>query len=122
MEADVPPADADTSGEIGAVKPASDCGTRITWHAPMASMTRSAYAERPACSSSPGRSTAIASCAALYEQRHDAMPVPGHAASTGNENECSHGSGSKVSALKILGMRGYRDESRRLVSSSTLSV
>ena len=35
----------------------------------------------------------LASCAALFEQRQDAMPVPGHAASTRNENECRHGSG-----------------------------
>jgi hypothetical protein len=68
----------------------------------MASMTRSAYAKRLACSSSPGRSTAIASCASLFEQRHDTMPVPGHAASTGNKNECSHGSGFYYGPLTVL--------------------
>jgi hypothetical protein len=76
----------------GAVKPASDCATRITWRAPIASMTRSAYAETArvfVVTSQINRDRVVPG---LFEERHDAMPVPSHAASTGNKNKCSHGS------------------------------
>jgi hypothetical protein len=38
----------------------------------------------------------------LFEERHDTMPVPDHAASTGTNNECSHGSGFYYGSLTVL--------------------
>jgi hypothetical protein len=68
----------------GAVKPPSDCATRITPPCPsIARTTRSAYASSPACSSSPGKSTAIASWPASRSngttrcQYHAMPPAPG---------------------------------------------
>src|SRR6478609_10467849 len=75
------------SATIGAVKPPIDCATTTTSSRPAtASTTSAAYCGRPACGSSPGRSTATASWPACSSsgttrcQYQAAPPAPGTSA------------------------------------------